>query len=159
MQPTLNPDHSLWRDIAIFNKVTIQAFHNYRRGDIVALKPPSNKGPMLVKRILALPGDRVQTLPPYPDQVVTVPPGHAWVEGDDQWRSKDSNHFGPVPLGLIESKLSWIIWPFARFGPVKPSRPLAQGIIEQSNTWSPTGREQWRWSRVEIAASPNTKQE
>jgi inner membrane protease subunit 2 len=36
---------------------------------------------MLVKRILALPGDRVHTLPPYPDQVVTVPPGHAWVEG------------------------------------------------------------------------------
>lgn len=36
---------------------------------------------MLVKRILALPGDRVQTLPPHPDLTVTIPPGHAWVEG------------------------------------------------------------------------------
>lgn len=37
-QPTLNPDNSLWRDIAIFNKFDIQVSREYSRGDIVALK-------------------------------------------------------------------------------------------------------------------------
>ena len=37
-QPTLNPDNSLWRDIAVFNRLAIRGFHNYKRGDIVALK-------------------------------------------------------------------------------------------------------------------------
>ena len=36
---------------------------------------------MLVKRILALEGDIVKTLPPYPDQEIVVPQGHVWVEG------------------------------------------------------------------------------
>ena len=36
---------------------------------------------LLVKRIVALEGDTVKTLPPYPDAVVTIPPGHVWVEG------------------------------------------------------------------------------
>jgi len=36
---------------------------------------------MLVKRILALEGDVVKTLPPYLDQEIVVPEGHVWVEG------------------------------------------------------------------------------
>jgi mitochondrial inner membrane protease subunit 2 len=36
---------------------------------------------MLVKRILALEGDVVKTLPPYPDQEIVVPEGYIWVEG------------------------------------------------------------------------------
>lgn len=36
---------------------------------------------MLVKRVLALEGDVVKTLPPYPDQEIVVPEGYVWVEG------------------------------------------------------------------------------
>jgi inner membrane protease subunit 2 len=36
---------------------------------------------MLVKRILAMEGDIVKTLPPYPDREVHIPQGHVWVEG------------------------------------------------------------------------------
>ena len=42
---------------------------------------PENPDRMLVKRILALEGDVVKTLPPYPDQEIVVPQGHVWVEG------------------------------------------------------------------------------
>jgi signal peptidase I len=35
----------------------------------------------LVKRITAIEGDTVRTLPPYPDPEVRVPKGHIWVEG------------------------------------------------------------------------------
>lgn len=37
---------------------------------------------MLVKRIVAVAGDVVKTLPPYPDAEVFVPEGHVWVEGE-----------------------------------------------------------------------------
>lgn len=67
---------------------------------------------MLVKRIVGVEGDLVMTLPPYPDPVVRVPPGHLWVEGsfrssqsaspltvslgDEPFHSDDSNILGPV---------------------------------------------------------------
>ncbi|KIP12671.1 hypothetical protein PHLGIDRAFT_113275 [Phlebiopsis gigantea 11061_1 CR5-6] len=117
MQPTLNPDDSVWRDIVVFDHFSINWLQQYERGDIVALRSP-HEGKLIVKRIVALPGDTVKTLPPYPDAEVYLPEGHAWVEGDEPFKSEDSNYFGPVPLGLIDSKLSAIVWPPARFGPI-----------------------------------------
>ncbi|KAJ7742480.1 peptidase S24/S26A/S26B/S26C [Mycena maculata] len=115
MQPTLNPNESLlWRDVAIFDRFSIHTLQCYRRGDIVALKSPHNAKHELVKRISAVEGDIVRTLPPYPEPEVRVPKGHIWVEGD-AFHSQDSNSFGPVPLGLIDSRLVSIIWPFWRF--------------------------------------------
>jgi inner membrane protease subunit 2 len=36
---------------------------------------------MIVKRVIAVSGDAVKTLPPYPAAEVLVPEGHIWVEG------------------------------------------------------------------------------
>ncbi|KAH8830853.1 peptidase S24/S26A/S26B/S26C [Flagelloscypha sp. PMI_526] len=77
MTPTLNPDTSPTRDLAVFESYS----RVYKRGDIVHLRSPSDMSKGLVKRIVALPGDTVQTLPPYNMPIVTVPPGHVWVEG------------------------------------------------------------------------------
>lgn len=79
---------------------------------------------MLVKRIIGVEGDVIRTLPPYPDPVVHVPPGHVWVEGDEPFFSDDSNLFGPIPAALIDSKLIGILWPLPRFGPLlRPDIP------------------------------------
>lgn len=80
-------------------------------------RSPQEHGKLLVKRLVALPGDKVRglplfpvrvtlhvpsnddqvkTLPPYPDEEVVVPEGHGWLEGDAPFNSEDSNHFGPV---------------------------------------------------------------
>lgn len=61
---------------------------------------------------------------------ITIPANHAWVEGDasakQPWikgpmraeaKSRDSREFGPVPLGLIRSRVDWILWPLNHFGP------------------------------------------
>ncbi|KAI0091930.1 LexA/Signal peptidase [Irpex rosettiformis] len=117
MQPTLNPDDSRSRDLVWFDRYSICVNRKYTRGDIVALKSPSDSK-LIVKRMIALPGDVVKTLPPYPDTEVKIPEGHAWVEGDEPFHSEDSNTFGPVPLGLIDSRLDTILWPLDRYGPV-----------------------------------------
>ena len=37
-QPTLNPDESQWRDLVIFDRLSIGTLHRYEREDIVALR-------------------------------------------------------------------------------------------------------------------------
>ena len=65
---------------------------------------------------------------------VVVPEGHGWLEGDAPFNSEDSNHFGPVsllelvvetihsldqvPLALIDSKLTFVVWPPKRFSAI-----------------------------------------
>ncbi|KAI0352830.1 LexA/Signal peptidase [Trametes cingulata] len=154
MQPTLNPDDSTWKDIVLFDSFSIRVKHQYNRGDIVALKSPTDSK-LIVKRIVALEGDIVKTLPPYPDAEVRVPMGHAWVEGDEPFRTEDSNRFGPVPLGLIQSRLTFILWPWARIGPL--GQPLiarhdAQiGSPDWRRSKAELEREKWRHSRVTVA--------
>ncbi|TKY87249.1 hypothetical protein EX895_003926 [Sporisorium graminicola] len=83
---------------------------------------------------------------------IKVPPGHVWVEGDAavdivpgsleraansaatspslRNKSRDSREFGPVPMGLITSRIEMILWPPQRFGApaarpsiLSPARP------------------------------------
>jgi len=118
MQPTLNPDLSRPRDVALFSRWSIVIERRYERGDVVAFRSPQEHGKLLVKRLVALPGDKVKTLPPYPDEEVVIPAGHGWLEGDAPFNSEDSNHFGPVPLALIDSKLTCVLWPLDRVGAI-----------------------------------------
>ncbi|THV08687.1 LexA signal peptidase [Dendrothele bispora CBS 962.96] len=153
MQPTLNPDSSLWRDVALFDRFSIYAKQKYKRGDIVALKSPTDPNRILVKRIIGLEGDIVKTLPPYPDPEVTVPQGHAWIEGDEPFHSNDSNQFGSVPLALIDSRLVLVVWPLNRFGHLL-NKPMQPRNVESGNrsdyrlAMAELERERWRNSRV-----------
>ena len=83
--------------------------------------------------------------------------GHSGMLGDEPFRTEDSNRFGPVPLGLIESKLSYIIWPLSRMGPLgQPivARPDAtRGSPDWHKSKADLEREKWRNSRVTIAPS------
>ncbi|KZP12123.1 LexA/Signal peptidase [Athelia psychrophila] len=158
MQPTLNPDSSLWRDLVFFDRFSIGTLGNWNREDIVALRSPINPEQLLVKRIVALEGDTVKTLPPYPDAEVTVPEGHIWVEGDN-YRTEDSNLFGPVPLALLDSKLTYIVWPLNRSGPLEqPTIPMLPKGGSRGPTWSHKMAEieriQSRRARVKIAEAP-----
>ncbi|TEB30173.1 LexA/Signal peptidase [Coprinellus micaceus] len=168
MQPTLNPDWSLSKDHAIFDRVAADR-QDCHREDIIILKSvrrlrsmrmscrpelrhtssprsPMNPKHKLIKRIVAEEGDTIRTLPPYPRKEVVVPKGHVWVEGDEPFNSDDSNIFGPISRGLIESKLVCVIWPPERFGTLtKPEKPTtgspsspayrrAMGAWERSTT-------------------------
>ncbi|KAH7920812.1 LexA/Signal peptidase [Leucogyrophana mollusca] len=154
MQPTLNPDTSAWNDIVVFDRFSIHfGLPDVQRGDVVALRDPLDSKKTIVKRIIAMPGDTVKTLPPYPDAEVLVPPGHIWVEGDEPFRTLDSNKFGPVPVALLDSKLSHIVWPLDRAGPLRqPTAPIAKRGSPRDSQWyremAAFERERRRQSRV-----------
>ncbi|EJU06404.1 LexA/Signal peptidase [Dacryopinax primogenitus] len=115
MQPTFNPESSLRKDMVLLNRfVAWWDVTQLKRGDVITLRDPTNPDLLITKRILALEGDLVRTLPPYPDTYVRIPPSHAWVEGDEPFRSSDSNHFGPVSLSLVDARVEAILWPLDR---------------------------------------------
>lgn len=130
MQPTFNPDSSqLTLDRVILNKypttLSLAGRPSYAVNDVITLYSPTDPSTLLTKRIIALPGALVQTLPLYPERYVRIPKGFCWVEGDESFHSRDSNTFGPIPLALIHAKVSWIFWPPQL---VPPSPPLSQAF-------------------------------
>lgn len=138
MQPTLNPDTSRWNDIVILDRFSVGTGEPLERGDVVSLRDPTNSSKTIVKRVVAVASDTIRTLPPYPVIETIVPEGHIWVEGDEPFRSLDSNTFGPVPLALVDAKIYRIIWPIHRIGPLKWSTPLAMSpVVHHSESQSP----------------------
>jgi inner membrane protease subunit 2 len=68
--------------------------YQFSHGDVVLFKCPSDHRELFVKRLIALPGEWMQ-LPGTPD-IIKIPEGHCWVEGDNAACSWDSRSFGPV---------------------------------------------------------------
>lgn len=48
----------------------------------------------------------------FQSKVIYVPKGMVWLEGDNADNSADSRIYGPVPLGLIQSRVFCKVWPF-----------------------------------------------
>lgn len=130
MQPTFNPDTSAWNDVVIFDRSSVSSGNSISKGDIISLKNPVDGKKTLVKRVVAVAGDTIKTFPPYPLNEVIVPEGHVWVEGDQPFRSLDSNSFGPIPLALVEAKPCYIVWPLHRLGPLNTNT----GVPRSPNT-------------------------
>lgn len=98
MEPTLHDGDRL-----LVRRATPRSLSTGRL--VVLRRPPgmAAEGPWIVKRVCALPGDRV------PDTGVVVPPGFVAVVGDNP-HSQDSRQLGPLPaaslLGVVVRRLS-----------------------------------------------------
>ncbi|XP_076279477.1 mitochondrial inner membrane protease subunit 2 [Lasioglossum baleicum] len=112
MQPTLNPD-SWGNDFVYLNHWAIHT-QGIQRGEIVAVKSPKKPNETLIKRVVGLPGDVICTRGNCGD-VLQIPEGHCWIEGDHTGYSLDSTTFGPISLGLVTAKATCIVWPPRRW--------------------------------------------
>ncbi len=110
------------------------------RGDVVVFHYPRNPEQSYIKRVIALPGDRlriergvvwlngkpqVERYVPeeYQDidsmEEITVPEGSYFVMGDHRCVSWDSRKFGPVDRSLIYGKAAFVDWPARDAGGVR----------------------------------------
>eukprot|EP00127_Corallochytrium_limacisporum_P002611 Clim_evm47s134 gene=Clim_evmTU47s134 len=115
MQPSLNAE-SRDNEIILLNKWTARR-HNYEKGDVVVMALPDEPRSSVIKRICATHGETVMRREPYIGKV-DIPAGHAWMEGDNLRNSKDSNFYGPIPLGMVRAVAVWRLWPLDKAGPI-----------------------------------------
>ena len=114
------------------------------RGDIVVLTPPNNPERDFIKRIVAIPGDRLEVrqgqlilngeaiVEPYaangasysvPELV--VPKGQFYVLGDNRRNSSDSHVWGPVSRESLLGKAWLVYWPVRDWGTAPNFAPVA----------------------------------
>ena len=121
----------------IFINKLVYRFESIERGDIVVFRYPRDTHKSFIKRVIGLPGDRInisyghvyvngEFLPePYvpPDYQdarshpeIIVPPNAYFVLGDHRSMSNDSREFGPVMRGYIYGKAVLGYWPMEKLG-------------------------------------------
>jgi signal peptidase I len=145
MEPTLEEG-----DRVLVNKLSYDV-HDINRGDVVVFELPADKvGPDgikdLIKRVIALPGDVIETRdgvvyindrqlsePYLPDGTVTgdpsngsnpaierqtVPEGTVFVMGDNRDNSHDSRYpdRGPIPIDSVVGRAFVLVWPLGEVG-------------------------------------------
>ena len=131
MEPNLHENQRL-----VIEKVSYR-LHGPRRGDVVVLHDPAGSSELLIKRVVALAGERVTVGQgrvfidgvalgePYvmqetmgPERSWTVPPLSVFVMGDNRGASRDSRSFGAVRISGIVGHAVFRYWPLSRLGPV-----------------------------------------
>jgi signal peptidase I len=138
-------------DLLVASKISYK-LHPPQRGDIVVFKPPDEASRDFIKRIIALPGERLHItngviyingqvlrepyLPekwtynnnwPASGQDQLIPPDEYFVMGDNRNHSSDSRTFGPIELDSILGKAEIRIWPLGEVGFLGAKPTLAAG--------------------------------
>ncbi|KAF5476253.1 hypothetical protein F2P56_007986 [Juglans regia] len=122
MSPAFNPQPSTFSDDYVLVEKFCLEKYKFSHGDVVVFRSPSNYKEKHIKRIIALPGDWIGTTHNSYD-VLKIPEGHCWVEGDNSASSMDSRSFGPIPLALVQGRVTHIVWPPERLGVVERRYP------------------------------------
>ncbi|KAI5057324.1 hypothetical protein GOP47_0027339 [Adiantum capillus-veneris] len=132
MQPTLQPGDKhllgfLKGDVVFFEKFSASGY-KYCRGDVVVLRSPSDPNQWMVKRLIALQGDWINVPGSY--EILQIPKGRCWVEGDNGNLSLDSRTFGAIPLALVKGRVTHKIWPPNRVGRVERVLPGGRVMLD-----------------------------
>ena len=135
-------------DYLIANKIDYR-LHAPQRGDIIILRPPTDNSKDFIKRVIALPGEKLlirdgivyingkRLQEPYLPEAWTVlnncptdgtdgsvvPPNEYFVMGDNRNRSQDSRVFGFIGRDRIDGRAWFRIWPISHFGDIYAQLP------------------------------------
>ena len=130
MEPKLEPQDRL------FVNKSVYYFSDIGRGDIVVFWYPKDRSKSFIKRVIGLPGDRVeirsgtvfvngqrlsepyllQQLEVQSHRLEVIPPHHYFVLGDHRNSSSDSRDWGTVPRQNIFGEAVFRYWPLRKIG-------------------------------------------
>jgi signal peptidase I len=138
-------------DLLVASKISYK-IHDPQRGDIIVFKPPNEDSRDFIKRVIALPGDKIRItnsvvyingqvlhepyLPerwtynnnwPADGQDKLVPADQYFVMGDNRNHSSDSRSFGFVERDAILGKAEVRIWPLGQVGFLTSKPSLSSG--------------------------------
>ena len=131
MYPTLHPN-----EYVLFDRLAYRRSEP-GRGDIVLAAHPMHRRFLMIKRVLALPGDIVEVqgerllvngepggspqprrrkgVPAYGDAQWKLNDGEYFLVGDEPSRSTDSRQIGPFPRDHIRARAWRVYWPISRW--------------------------------------------
>ncbi|MDQ6802199.1 MAG: signal peptidase I [Acidobacteriota bacterium] len=126
------PTASMTPTLQVGDHIVVTPYHRAtaERGDVVVFRSPASRNDLLVKRIVAVPGDLVEShagrlfvrghavAEPYVLASATtgtivsqvVPPGCFFVLGDNRANSFDSRQWGVLPGELLIGRARLILW-------------------------------------------------
>jgi signal peptidase I len=128
MEPTLQSG-----EFVIVNKLAY-LFGEPTTGDVIVFHFPRDPDQEYIKRIIGLPGDRVEikngevylndqvldedyiAASPVYEDILEVPGDSLVVLGDNRNNSSDSHNWGPVPLDYVIGKATFVYWPPTEWG-------------------------------------------
>jgi signal peptidase I len=137
--PFLDPGSDPKRDV----------FTSPQRGDVIILEDPRQpQGDRLVKRVIGLPGDKLEIVSgtvyingrllhepyipepgDYTSPPIIIPPNQFFVMGDNRRNSEDSRYLGLIPRDLIIGKAMIAMWPTDKFGFAPNERPVLDPAV------------------------------
>lgn len=130
----------LFDDERIFVNKFVYHFSEISRGDIVVFWYPKDTSKSFIKRVIGLPGERVEVrdgvvfvddqvidepyvpsdyIDPLTSDAITIPEGCYYVMGDHRNSSNDSRNWGTVPSEYIFGKAMLRYWPLSKFGMIQ----------------------------------------
>jgi len=152
--PTSSMETTLIPGDRLFAQSCAYWFSQPKRGDIVVFKTDNLKSPLIpkglfyIKRLAALPGERIEIIKGYlvvngknlenpralagddftpsafglfnsETNYLVLPADGYFVVGDNHENSLDSRHFGAIPRQSIVGKATKIYWPLSRAGDIQ----------------------------------------
>ena len=137
MEPTLQSG-----EFVIVNKLAY-LFGEPTIGDVIVFHFPRDPDQEYIKRIIGLPGDRVEikngevyvndrvldedyiAASPVYEDILEEPGDSLIVLGDNRNNSSDSHNWGPVPLDYVIGKAMFVYWPPTEWGVLNQPTPSA----------------------------------